>query len=181
MRGASEKAGFVWLGFDLEPKVRGVSKWDLSGCCPKRDEKAGIVLLMDVLEHLENPGIGLDHVADVLDEEGYLLLSTPNPRWSHSRLNVLFTGFLACFTRQDLAANHHVFPVWPHILEHMLKRRFFEILEWCQLRGRTDVPKPVLQAHYPLRVVKALLCRLIETVDPSASSMDYAVLAKKVG
>lgn len=181
MRARAEDAGLAWFGFDLHPGNSIVSRWDLSDPCPKRDEKAGLVLLMDVLEHLENPGLALDHIAEVIDDKSYLLLSTPNPRWSRSRLDALWTGFPACFTRKDLAANHHVFPVWPHVLEHMLKVRSFETLEWCQLRGRTNIPKPALQPRYPLRVAKAMICRLIEATDPTAASIDYAVLARKKG
>ena len=63
MRARAEEVGLAWFGFDLHPGSSLVSKWDLSDPCPKRNEKAGLVLLMDVLEHLENPGLALDHIA----------------------------------------------------------------------------------------------------------------------
>lgn len=181
MRARAEEVGLAWFGFDLHPGSSLVSKWDLSDPCPRRDEKAGLVLLMDVIEHLLNPGLALDHIDEVMAKGSFVVITTPNPRASRSRLHALFTGFPACFTKDDLLTNHHVFPVWQHVLEYMLTSRGFEIVEWCQLRGRHSIPRPGLELRYPLRLTKALACKLIEAFDPTAASIDYAVLARKKG
>jgi len=181
MRVPVEGSGLAWSGFDLHPQSSLVSKWDLSDPCPKRDEKAGLVLLMDVIEHLLNPGLALDHIDEVMAKGSFIVITTPNPRASRSRLHALFTGFPACFTTEDLTCNHHVFPVWQHVLEYMLTSRDFEIMEWCQLRGRHSIPRPGLQLRYPLRLMKAMVCRLIEASDRTAVSIDYGVVARKKG
>jgi hypothetical protein len=135
--------------------------------------------MMDVIEHLLNPGLALDNIVSAMAPASYIVITTPNPRASRSRLHALFTGFPVCFTKQDLELNHHVFPVWQHVLEYMLTSKGFDILEWCQLRGRSSVPAPQLRPGYLLRLGKAMICRVIEARDATAISTDYAVLAKR--
>lgn len=179
MQSPAEQVGLAWYGFDLYPEKSSVAKWDLDDPCPNRDEKAGLVLMMDVIEHLLNPGLALDNIVDAMAADSYLIITTPNPRASRSRLHALFTGYPVCFTRQDLTSNHHVFPVWQHVLEYILNSKGFDILEWCQLRGRHSFPPFQLHPRYVLRMGKAMTCRLIEAFDPTAASTDYAVLAKR--
>lgn len=179
MREPVGQAGLRWYGFDLDVSTPGVEFWDLSEPCPLRGVKAGLVLLMDVVEHLLNAGLALDHISDVLEVDGYLLLTTPNPRWSKSRLHALLTGFPSCFTQSDLDLNHHVFPVWPHVLSRILESRGFVIEEYCLLRGRMRWPglRPILR--FPLRFAHAAICRSIERLDTTAVSSDYAYIARK--
>lgn len=42
-------------------------------------EKFQVVTAMEVFEHLENPGLALQRIADHLVPEGHLILTTPNP------------------------------------------------------------------------------------------------------
>ncbi|MEX1049619.1 MAG: methyltransferase domain-containing protein [Akkermansiaceae bacterium] len=179
MQAPTEQVGLAWYGFDLYPEKSSVATWDLSDPCPEGDVKAGLVLMMDVIEHLLNPGLALDNITNAMAAGSYIVITTPNPRASRSRLHALFTGFPACFTKQDLDLNHHVFPVWQHVLEYMLASKGFEILEWCQLRGRHSIPAPRMHPKYFLQLGKAIVCRLIEAKDPTAISTDYAVLAKR--
>jgi len=120
MRAPVEAAGLAWRGFDLVPTSPQIRPWNLDEPCPESQPAAGLVLLLEVIEHLRNPGLGLKHVAATLLPQGRLIVSTPNPNWSRSRLHALRTGFPSCFTQADLDLNGHVFPVWPHILEKML-------------------------------------------------------------
>jgi 2-polyprenyl-3-methyl-5-hydroxy-6-metoxy-1,4-benzoquinol methylase len=179
MQDPSEQAGLAWHGFDLYPEKPSVIAWDLADPCPERGEKAGLVLMMDVIEHLLNPGLALDNIVNAMAPESYIVITTPNPRASRSRLHALFTGFPACFTKQDLELNHHVFPVWQHVLEFMLTSKGFEIIEWCQLRGKHTLPAPRLHPAYLSQLGKAVICRLIEAMDETAISTDYAVLARR--
>jgi len=179
MREKVEETGLRWIGFDLDCSTPGVERWDLSEPCPQRGTKAGLVLLMDVIEHLLNPGLALDHISEVLDEGGYLLVSTPNPRWSKSRLHALMTGFPSCFTQSDLDLNRHVFPVWPHVLSRILEERGFVIEEYCLLRGRMSWPGLQPLVRFPIRWLHTAMCRLIESVDVTAVSPDYVYVARK--
>jgi len=108
MQSLAEQAGLTWYGFDLYPEKSTVAKWDLDDPCPNRNEKAGLVLMMDVIEHLLNPGLALDNIVEAMAADAHIIITTPNPRASRSRLHALFTGYPVCFTRQDLDSNHHL-------------------------------------------------------------------------
>ena len=178
MQTAINSLGLTWHGFDARPASPAVRTWNLDDPCPELGF-AALVLLLDVLEHLSNPGLGLRHAAAVIQPGGCLLLTTPNPRWSRSRLEAVRTGFLTCFTPEDLETNHHVFPAWPHITERLLLDAGLQVERYVALDGPTGWPAPVRSIHYPIRLVHAFANRYIERRDPSACGMSYAMLARK--
>lgn len=179
MKRAVEEAGLHYTGFDIAPAAPEVVPWDLNEPCPLADGKAGLVLLLEVTEHLLNLGLAMRHIADVIAPGGYLLLTTPNPRWSRSRLHALVTGFPSCFTQSDLDLNGHVFPIWPHVMEHVLSDAGFVIEDYSLLKAPTAWPPFGLSLHYPLRLGHAIANKLIEARDPSAAGYAYAMLARK--
>ena len=52
-----------------------------------------VVVLGDVLEHLVDPGRVLRQIAEVLDDDGYLVISLPNVVHWITRLKILMGGF----------------------------------------------------------------------------------------
>jgi hypothetical protein len=177
MRVPLEAAGFKWLGFDIVPQ-NAIVHWDLRFRCPVQDVAPDLVLWLDVIEHLTDPGIALDHIVEIMSAGAALLITTPNPRWSRSRLWALQTGYPICFTQSDLDLNGHVFPVWPHVLERMLAVRGFEIAEYVTLDGVTTWPDAPYSARYPVRCAVAAMMMLLERRDPSACGMSYGLVAK---
>ncbi len=180
MRRPLEAAGFTWLGFDIAARD-GIGRWDLGNPCPVQDKAADLVLWLDVIEHLANPGIALDHIAATMATGATLLVTTPNPRWSRSRLWALQSGYPACFTQGDLDSNGHVFPVWPHILERMLTDRGFKIAEYVTLDGATTWPGAPYSLRYPVRCAVAAMMMVVERRDPTACGMSYGVVAELNG
>lgn len=174
-----EVAGGTWRGFDLSPSAPEIAEWDLGLPCPDRDLSAQYVLLLDVIEHLKNPGLALSGIASVLESGGRLVMTTPNPRWSRSRIHALLYGVPACFTQSDLDLNGHLFTPWPHIMMKMLRDAGFEIEEYVTLDGKTRMPTSPITLRYPLRVLHALINMLIERLDPSACGMSYGLIARK--
>lgn len=163
-----ESFGFIWRGFDQSP-WGDVSCWDLTDPCPT-SEKAGAALLLDVIEHCVNPGLALKNIANALEPKACLILTTPNPRWSASRLHTLVFGWPSGFTHLDLDQNHHVFTPWPHILEKLLHDAGFAIDEYVTLDGKSRLFRHRLS-----------LARIaIEAFDRSACGMSYAFVARKV-
>jgi hypothetical protein len=177
MKGPLESAGFNWLGFDVIARD-GINHWDLQRPCPVQNIAPDLVLWLDVIEHLANPGIALDHIAATMPSGAAILVTTPNPRWSRSRLWALLYGYPACFTQSDLDLNGHVFPVWPHVLERMLQDRGFEVAEYVTLDGATGWPGAPYSIRYPLRCAVASIMMVLERCDPSARGMSYGVVAK---
>jgi SAM-dependent methyltransferase len=178
LRHGIESAGMRWLGFDLTPSGPAITRWDLTTKCPADAPRPGAALLLDVIEHLVNPGIALANIFDALAPDGRLVLTTPNPRWSRSRIHTLLTGYPGCFNPSDLYANHHVFPAWPHILMQMLHEVGFAIDEYVTLDGKTVWPSHPLSFRYPLRCLHATANILIECLDGSACGMSYGLIAR---
>jgi SAM-dependent methyltransferase len=175
-----EAAGFKWFGFDIAARD-GIGRWDLGDPCPVQDVAADLVLWLDVIEHLGNPGLALDHIVATMAPGATLVVTTPNPRWSRSRLWALHSGYPACFTQADLDLNGHVFPVWPHILERMLTERGFAIAEYVTLDGATTWPGAPYSLRYPLRCAVAAMMMVLESRDPTACGMSYGVVANLHG
>ena len=137
------------------------------------------MFLLDVIEHLVNPGLALRHISDAMEQAGVLILTMPNPRWSGSRMHYLFRGTLSGFTQQDLDENHHVFTPWPHVLQKFLRDAGLEIEAYVTLDG---VARPFARPgklFVPARYVLNLLQMGIERFDRSACGMSYALIARK--
>ena len=162
-----ESLGLRWKGFDQTAWSK-AERWDLAEPCPI-EEKAGAALLLDVIEHCPNPGLVLKNIASALLCGGRLVITTPNPRWSASRLHTLVYGWPSGFTALDLAQNHHVLPVWPHVLEKFLGDAGFVVDQYVTLDGVSGL------FRHRLSVARVL----IEKLDRSACGMSYAVVARK--
>lgn len=178
MREPVEAAGLTWIGFDLFPSSSQVNRWDLSERCPLTQPKANVVLMLDVIEHLLNPGIAIQNIAKVMEPGGVIVMTTPNPRWSRSRTHHLLTGDLACFTQHDLQWNHHVFPPFPHILLKILKDAGISVEKYITLDGTTRWPRPRLSLDFLPLCAEAAGRKLLERADPSACGMSYAFVAR---
>lgn len=89
------------------------------------DQTFGLITAIEVIEHLENPGRIFYHVARVLKDDGYFLLTTPNVHSISSRLKFLIKGKLASFDEKGDAT--HIYPVFLHCLNIILPRYSLEI------------------------------------------------------
>ncbi|HVE77892.1 MAG TPA: methyltransferase domain-containing protein [Gemmatimonadaceae bacterium] len=181
MRPHAERLGWRWQGFDLAPRDGAVRRWDVDQPAPPHAERAGLALMLEVLEHLGNPWRAMAHVADHLLPGGCLVLTTPNPRWSRSRMAALASGVPTCFTQRDLDVNGHVFAVWPHVLERLLLDVGLGLERYVTLEGRAPLPRGPLDHRYPVRFGLWLALRAIERRDPTACGMAYGVIARKPG
>jgi len=179
MHSLTEAVGGHWQGFDLAPQLPEVHSWNLDYPAPTKSQSAGIIVMLDVLEHLSNPWLGIQHLGETLLPEGFLILTVPNPRWSRSRLYALAQGYPACFTQSDLDVNHHVFTPWPHVVEKLLNDTGFGIESYVTLDGSTGWPGGPYNLRYPLRCAVALLNMAIEKRDSSACGMSYGIVAQK--
>jgi hypothetical protein len=173
-----EKAGLKWHGFDLDPQASAIRRWDLSAPLPAA-EKASMVLMLDVIEHMVNPGLSLCNVAHAMNPGAILILTAPNPRWSRSRVHALLHGYPTCFTESDLDNNGHVFTPWPHVMVKLLHDAGFAIEEYVTLDGRTGWPWPPSSLSYPLRLTHAMINKAIEWSDASACGMSFGMLARR--
>ncbi len=179
MKATVENAGGTYRGFDLFPSRSEINRWDLDEAPDHSWPQAGGALLLDVIEHCNNPGLALRHIAGALLPGAFLVLTTPNPRWSRSRLFALASGDLACFTPSDLDLNHHVFTPWPHILEKLLGDAGFSVEQYATLEGKAKWPGAPFNLRYPVRLGVAMAMKTIERYDSSACGMSFGLVARK--
>lgn len=170
-----ESIGGIWQPFDYVKKMDFSIIWDLNNEVPNEVKKAGIVIFLEVLEHLENPFLGIQHIANHIEKGGILILSTPNPQSSKNRLNLLLKGTLYAFQEKHLQ-EHHVFTPWEHIVRFYLKQNGFEILEYAIVDTAYIKQKPTTFKGY----VKYYLERFIEMNSPKSKGMSYGLVAKKI-
>tara|TARA_Y100001970_G_scaffold104059_1_gene130384 strand:+ start:8892 stop:9557 length:666 start_codon:yes stop_codon:yes gene_type:complete len=82
---------------------------DVNKGIPLKDNSADYIICMEVLEHLENATFFLDESKRVLNKNGRLILSVPNPySWNEIYRNMFkkndTEGHIASFTYQNLNA-----------------------------------------------------------------------------
>lgn len=167
--------------FDLVPRNDNVEQWDIEQAFPFDYVQADIITFLEIVEHLNNPWLCIKNIAAIAKPGCHLILTTPNPGWSTGRVNLLFKGYLTCFTRSDLELNHHVFTAWPHILEKLLADNGFEIINYVTLDGGTQVfDKNMKIATSLLQIPARVIKKAIEAKDPSSMGMSYGVIARKI-
>jgi len=175
------KTPVEYRGFDLNPINTETGKWNIEEPFPYSHQPPHVVALLEVVEHLKNPGICLENIGKVVQPGGYLILTTPNPQWSTSRLSLLSTGVLTCFTQSDLDVNHHVFTPWVHVVKKLLHDAGFEIQEYVTLEGKTKIFDENLRGRNILKkLIARAIKKLIERRDPASCGMSYGIVAKKI-
>lgn len=174
-----KRTGLDYKSFDIAPATETVRQWNIEEPFPYSD-RADVVVLLEVVDHLNNPWLGLRNVAEVLRPGGHLILSTPNPSWSGSRLTLLGRGVLAMFTDDDLVINHHVFTPWRHVIHRLLADSSFSSITFTQLGKKTNLfATPFWGIKLPLRIAFRLVKIFLETRDPEAVGALYGVIAQK--
>jgi Methyltransferase domain len=168
--------------FDLEPLDNSAKQWDIEKPFPYTNTAPQIITMLEIVEHLKNPWMCMKNIADTVEPGGYLILTTPNPTWSNSRLDLLKNGYLSCFSESDLDLNHHVFTPWPHIVSKLLTDSGFEIIEYSTLDGKTKIFDNNLKGlTIPIKLAFRIIKKIIEFRDSSSIGMSYGVIAKRIG
>ncbi|WP_179346240.1 class I SAM-dependent methyltransferase [Winogradskyella ursingii] len=170
-----EAVGGTWQPFDYVKKIEQSIIWDLNKPCPQEAQKAGTIIFLEVLEHLPNPLLSLQHISNHIDTGGHIILTTPNPQNSKNIINLMLKGTLYAFQEKHLQ-EYHVFTPWEHIVKDFLNTVGFEVVEYAcvdtayQNEKRTGIKSKA----------KRLLERFFEKRNPKAVGMSYGIVAKKI-
>ena len=175
MKEIVESLGATWQPFDYVKKIEESIIWDLNNEAPNHVKKAGVVIFLEVLEHLDNPLLGLQNITKHLEKGGILILTTPNPQSSKNTLSLFLRGSLYAFQEKHLKENH-VFTPWKHIVEHYLKMCGFDVLEYAIVDTNYIYQKPTSFKDW----LKQKVERFIEYRNPLSKGMSYGIVAKKV-
>jgi SAM-dependent methyltransferase len=117
---ADDAATLNERGYDI--RIADVERLDLG-------ESFDLVVAGDLIEHLSNPGLFLQSVAEHLDGEGALVVTTPNP------FNV--EQFAQALFRNQIMANlEHTMWLDPRVMHELVARSPFEIVDfkWIDTR-----------------------------------------------
>lgn len=172
--------GLNYSAYDIDPPNATVRQWNVDNVFPYED-KADVVVLLEVIEHLNNPWLGIKNIADVIRPGGYLILSTPNPTWSESRLSMFARGVLSMFTQEDLDLNHHVFTPWKHVVYKILADNGFKVTRFDGIGGKTSITAaPFWGLKMPMRFLYRAAKVIIEKRDAGSIGPLCGFIAQKV-
>ena len=131
--------GFTLHGTNFEPdgpSLNGIPVdygIDLRKSLPYADASFDVVLLVEVIEHLENHRIAIGELVRILKPGGVLILTTPNIMRLNSRLHFFFSGyhktkrrFIPFATPLEQAHRFHNYPIDVPILYYLCKQSGLE-------------------------------------------------------
>ena len=174
MQNKIESLGATWQPFDYVRKIDQSIIWDLNNPYPSQAKKAGSVVFLEVLEHLANPLLSLQNIANHIEKGGILILTTPNPSSSPNTVNLFLKGRLFAFQEKHLA-EYHVFTPWEHIVKFFLEECGFEILEYSIV----DISNQFNRNSNLKDIFKRRMEAFIESRNPKARGMSYGIVARK--
>lgn len=163
-------AGFGWFkdavnkrkldyqSFDRIQKTEDTFIWDLNEQPPIGVKKAGCIIMLEVIEHLDNPELAIRNLSDHLVKDGYLLLSSPNPYSAKNKFHQLIFNRYYAFQPKHLK-EHHVYIPLPHVLDFHLKNRGFKHIEYGVLKERVK-----LKFEFNLRFFKNISRIILESM-----------------
>ncbi len=163
-----------WQPFDFYKKHEEITVWDLNNPEPTTAKKAGMVVFLEVLEHLSNPELALKNISNHMEQGAYIILTTPNPRSSKSIINLFRKGALYSFQEKHIR-EHHVFTPWEHVVEFFLEKVGFELLEYAIVDLNYQKRKPGnLKDRF-----KIMIERYIEKRNQKSKGLSYGMVARK--
>lgn len=175
MQSKVESLNATWQPFDYVRKIDKSIIWDLNFSCPNEGVNAGTVIFLEVLEHLANPLLCIQNIANHIEKGGFLILTTPNPSSSKNTLSLFLKGRLYAFQEKHLS-EYHVFTPWEHIVKFFLENSGFEILEYSIVDTGYEDNKVSSFKDFLKRKIEGF----IEYRNPKARGMSYGIVARKI-
>ena len=162
---AVKPQGFLVRGTNFEPSGPGLNGIpidygvNLLQRLPYDDASFDVILLVEVIEHLENHRSALGELARILKPNGVLIMTTPNIMRLNSRLHFLWSGyhktkrrFIPFDTPLDQAHRFHNYPIDLPILYYLCKQSRLEL----EQVGRSKI-KPYSRALFALLGLPVML------------------------
>ena len=98
-----------------------------------------LVCCIEIIEHVENPAAFLRSCESLLDDDGRLVLSTPNVESAAARLQWLVRGTPSSFSGAEIRHNRHISMLWREGLEYLIEQAGLRVCE-KHLLGRLPLP-----------------------------------------
>jgi 2-polyprenyl-3-methyl-5-hydroxy-6-metoxy-1,4-benzoquinol methylase len=88
------------------------------------EEKVDAVVAIEIMEHMENPFHFLRQIRKIVNEDGYVFISTPNPLEFVARCRIFLKGKVDMMVHPD-----HRTPIFPDTMERYCAEAGFEIIQ----------------------------------------------------
>lgn len=130
---------------DFRAKVKFI-KADLNKFhLPFKDNSFDVVMLVEVIEHVENPALLINEINRILKKKGILIMSTPNVENWQSKIHFLLNGRFFSFLKSDTSSNNlpgmaHVNPLFDFQLNNLIRNKYV-LIETAYNRMRIPVLK----------------------------------------
>jgi len=99
-------------------------------------QKFNCVLAMEIIEHLENPRAFIRSITNLLEDDGVIVLTTPNISCPASKVQFIKTGTFEWFDDEKYTSEGHITPVSPWLISKIFSEN--KIAPVCQ--GSFDQP-----------------------------------------
>ena len=172
-----KRNGLRWQAFDQIKKTEEIEVWDLNQPAPDFSSTPGLIVFLEVLEHLSNPQEALRNITNHLCSGGYLIITTPNPFYSKSKFDIIFKNKFYAFQPKHLK-EHHVFIPLPHVVEFHLNKMSLKLEEYAII-GKNNAPKFSKTGNYFKAWTRYVCEELISFGDKKASGHTQAFLFRK--
>lgn len=150
-------------GYISNPKlneIASIEQMDLTKKLSYQDKSFDMVLLTEVIEHMENPNAVMKEIHRILKDNGKVIISTPNILNITSRLLFLITGHFMLFTQGDIRYDKfpwHIAPFFPYIFQEVFKKEFnIEAIKYSnRLIPLTNIE---IKIHHKLLSNSVIMC-----------------------
>ena len=153
------------VGHFVQGDLDGAAPWPVPGNSYK------LITAIEVIEHLSNIGNFLAQAKQLLDKDGYLLLTTPNILSLAARLRLLVQADMKQFGK--LGDQTHLFPVVLGTFPRLLARHDLQMVDYwgypadgktLTSRGVVNWAARLLRGFLPEPVPGDVLCMLVRHV-----------------
>jgi ubiquinone/menaquinone biosynthesis C-methylase UbiE len=147
-----KKIGFKNLhgcdGF-LCPEIPNFKKANIDNPLPYKDSTFDMVLLSEVIEHVENPNYVINDIHRILKKGGVLIINTPNIHTLVGKLNFLLRGEFIGFSESDSKFSFCTGHIVPFSLRNTM--RIFVDKFTIKKEFYGDFMIPFVHTHIPIR------------------------------
>lgn len=117
-------------GFTKNEKLLNMIKFEqtnLNEPLPYEENTFDVILLTEVIEHMEYPNLLFKEIHKILKADGVVIVSTPNILSMPSRILYLLTGHFLLFMESDIKYDKfpwHIAPFLRYIFKRVFKKHF---------------------------------------------------------
>jgi SAM-dependent methyltransferase len=137
------------------------------------------VVALELIEHLENPHHFFRQVRQVLSDDGYLVVSTPNLANPVSQAMFVQQGTFQWYRDEDYREQGHIMPLMPSVLQRCWTEAGFD----CRWEGSVSDPMRMLHRRRDRRTrwLAKLLAAFSGTPEALRGEVYLAVLQARRG